>query len=60
MYDNRSVNPAPVDMAMDVDWVRFQSVPTRSSGDWYREVSGANRLTDPALGEAELLRLLGD
>ena len=60
MYDNRSVNPAPVDMAMDVDWVHFEPVSTRSSGDWYREVSGANRLTDPALGEAELLRLLGD
>lgn len=60
MYDNRVANQAKVDMALDVDWIRFALPHIRSTGDWYGEVSGANRLTDPNLGEAEVLRLLGD
>lgn len=57
--DNRTVNKdARTDMALDVDWIRFAQPRTGSSPSWQTEVSGANRLTDPNLSEAELLRLL--
>ena len=59
MYDNRAASTAAVDMAMDVDWIRFAPVRTPSGGGWYGEVSGANRLADPNLSEADVLRLLG-
>jgi len=59
LYDNRVASEAPVDMVMDVDWVRFAAPRTASTGDWASEVSGANKLTDPNLTEAEVLRLLG-
>jgi hypothetical protein len=60
-----------VDMAMDVDWIRF-SRPlgyrggTKAHGQaeavaaWYAEVRGDNKLTDPNLGSEELLASLGD
>jgi len=56
-----------VDMAMDVDWVRFARPrtggPRTAPGDraeaWYAQVNGANALTDPNLPEAKLLELLG-
>jgi hypothetical protein len=60
LYDNRVASDAPVDMVMEVDWVRSAPVRTASSGSWHSEVSGANRLTDAGLGEAEVLGLLGD
>lgn len=59
LYDNRAASDAKVDMAMDVDWVRFTPVRTASSRGWASEVGGANRLTDPNLSEAEALALLG-
>lgn len=61
MYDNRAVSPAPVDMALEVDWIRFAAPRlARPAGGWEAEVTGANRLADPNLPEAELLALLGD
>lgn len=61
MYDNRAVSPAPVDMALEVDWIRFaQPRLARPAGGWGAEVTGANRLADPNLPVAELLALIGD
>lgn len=55
---NRTVREnAPVDMLMDVDWVRFARPALRGEPDWYRQVS-ANPLADPGLGEAAILALL--
>lgn len=57
---NRSVNrQARVDMAMEVDWIRFSRPRPAPVRDWYGQVNGTNRLTDPNLPEAELLRMLG-
>lgn len=57
---NRAVDTsAKVDMALDVDWIRFSRPRAPSAGDWYAEVSGGNVLSDPNLPEAEVLRLLG-
>lgn len=60
MYDNKAVSPAPVDMALEVDWVRFSAPKVRGGGSWEAEVTGANPLADPNLPEAEVLRLLGE
>jgi hypothetical protein len=58
--DNRTVNrTARTDMALDVDWIRFSQPRAPSSASWQTEVSGANRLTDPNLSEADVLALLG-
>lgn len=50
---------ARVDMAMDIDWIRFAPPRPAPVNDWYRQVSGANRLADPNLSEAEILAALG-
>lgn len=60
MYDNASVSPAPVDMALEVDWIRFSAPRVRGGDSWEAEVTGVNPLADPNLPEAELLRLVGD
>jgi hypothetical protein len=58
--DNRSVDKtARVDMALEVDWIRFARPQPRSINDWYAQVNGTNKLADPNLAEAEVLRLLG-
>jgi hypothetical protein len=59
LYDNRVASDAPVDMVMEVDWVRFAAPRAASTGAWASEVGGANPLTDPNLSEAEVLRLIG-
>lgn len=59
LYDNRLANDAPVDMIMDVDWVRFAQPVARSGASWASEVGGTNRLTDPNLSEADILAALG-
>jgi hypothetical protein len=56
---NRAVNrEAPVDMTMEIDWIRFSRPRVQVSPDWYAQVS-TNRLADPNLPEADLLALLG-
>lgn len=56
---NRSVDTtAPVDMTMDVDWIRFARPRPRVPADWYGQVS-ANPLADPNLSETDLLAALG-
>ena len=58
--ENVSVNKeAKVDMALEVDWIRFARPRPAAINDWYAQVSGANKLADPNLPEAEVLRLLG-
>ena len=58
--ENREVNKtALVDMAMDVDWVRFSRPKVTGAGDWYGEVNGTNRLTDPGLTDAQILAAVG-
>jgi hypothetical protein len=60
--ENRSVDKqAKVDMALEVDWIRFappkpKSLPPR---DWYAQVNGTNRLTNPNITDAEVLAALG-
>ncbi|KQY84703.1 hypothetical protein [Brevundimonas sp. Root1423] len=57
---NRTVNrEAQVDMALDVDWIRFARPRPQVSRDWYHQVS-ANPLADPNLPEAAVLEALGD
>lgn len=57
---NRSVESgARVDMALDVDWIRFSRPAPRGEPDWYAQVS-ANPLADPNLAETATLRRLGD
>lgn len=70
--ENRRVKAElAVDMAMDVDWIRFSRPQgyraVASSGDrkaatalWYAGVNGDNPLTDPNLSQKELLEALGD
>lgn len=59
--DNQTVErQARVDMALDVDWIRFQRPQPQPIRNWYSQVNGTNPLTDPNLPEAEVLRLLGD
>jgi hypothetical protein len=58
---NRHVpKEAHVDMALEVDWIRFSRPRPQPIADWYAQVNGTNRLTDPNLREAELLTILGD
>ncbi|RJF90340.1 hypothetical protein [Sphingomonas cavernae] len=57
---NRNVNTAaPVDMALEVDWIRFSRPKLQAPRDWYAQVSGGNPLANPNLPEAELLAALG-
>lgn len=58
--ENRTVDKqAKVDMAMDVDWIRFSRPAAKSADDWYAQVTERNRLADPNLPEPEVLRILG-
>ena len=58
---NREVpKDARVDMALEVDWIRFARPKPQPIGDWYAQVNGTNPLTSPNLGEAELVAALGD
>jgi len=57
---NRTVHrDAPVDMQMEVDWIRFSAPKLKGSNDWYAEVSG-NPLADPSLPADKILALVGD
>lgn len=49
----------PVDMLMDVDYVRFQRPRVGYGNDWYRGVT-ENRLADYDVSNEEVLRLLGE
>jgi hypothetical protein len=72
VVENRRVKKdLAVDMAMDVDWVRFSRPrgyrALANSADreaatalWYAGVNGDNPLTDPNLGQKELLDALGE
>ncbi len=59
LYDNRVASEAPVDMAFEVDWVRFARPKMATPRTWYAQVNGTNRLTDPGLTDAEILNMLG-
>jgi hypothetical protein len=50
---------ARVDMQMDVDRIVFARPRVSTDPNWYAQVSGSNRLTDPALADAEILAALG-
>jgi hypothetical protein len=57
---NRAVDTsARVDMALEVDWIRFTRPAVRFAPDWRRQVTG-NPLADPNLSEADLIALVGD
>ena len=57
---NRAVDRAlPVDMLMDVDWIRFSRPKLNVDGDWRVQVQ-AHPLADPNLPEDRLLKALGD
>ena len=49
----------PVDMLMDVDYVRFRRPRINYGNDWYRGVT-ENRLADYDVSNEEVLRLLGE
>ena len=60
--ENATVNrDAKVDMAFEVDWVRFArpKAPSMPPRQWYAQVNGTNRLTNPGLTDAEILAMLG-
>lgn len=57
---NRQVDTAArVDMAMDVDWIRFARPKPEIEWDWRRQVT-SHPLADPNLSEAFILAALGD
>lgn len=57
---NGAVNrDLPVDMVMDVDWIRFARPRLSVSPDWYGQVS-ANPLADPNLSEDAVLEMVGE
>lgn len=56
--ENARVSPAPVDMQMDVDWIRFTRPPVTLDWSWQSQVR-EHPLADPNLSEAEILRALG-
>lgn len=56
---NRTVERTlPVDMVMDVDWIRFSRPAPKVEKAWQVQVQ-AHPLADPNLAEAELLEALG-
>jgi hypothetical protein len=58
--ENREVlKDAKVDMALEVDWIRFARPLAKSNKDWRLEVTGVNPLANPNLPESEVLRALG-
>ncbi len=50
---------ARVDMALEVDWIRFSRPRLAPINDWYAQVNGTNRLANPNLTEEEILAALG-
>ena len=57
--ENREVNrDAPVDMRMDVDWIRFSRPKPVIDWAWQSQVR-QHPLADPNLSEAEILEALG-
>jgi hypothetical protein len=57
---NRTVDrKAPVDMLMDVDWIRFSRPRLEIAWDW-REQVRSHPLADPNLAESAILAALGD
>ena len=57
---NRAVDRSlPVDMLMDVDWIRFARPALKIDKDWQVQVQ-AHPLADPNLSEHRLLAALGD
>ena len=56
--ENRTVVDAPVDMLMDVDWVRFARPKPQIEWNWQSQVR-EHPLADPNLPEAEILAALG-
>ncbi|MDG2533901.1 hypothetical protein P6144_09610 [Sphingomonas sp. HITSZ_GF] len=58
---NREVNKAAaVDMALEVDWIRFAPAKPAPVPSWYAQVSGGNSLANPNIAEAAILAALGD
>ncbi len=62
--DPERINPlvlkdAKVDMALEVDWIRFSRPKVAPINDWYAQVNGTNRLANPNLTEEEILTALG-
>ena len=56
---NRTVETAlPVDMQMDIDWIRFSRPRLNIERDWQVQVQ-AHPLADPNLAEARILEALG-
>jgi hypothetical protein len=63
--DASKINPsvdkdAKVDAVLEVDWIRAARPKPAPVNDWYGQVNGSNRLADPNMPEAEVLKLLGD
>lgn len=59
VQENKTVNrDAKVDMAMDVDWIRFSRPRPEIDWSWQSQVR-EHPLADPNLAEAEVLRALG-
>lgn len=57
--ENGSVSPdLPVDMLMDVDWIRFARPKPRIDWAWQSQVQ-EHPLADPNLSEAEIIAALG-
>ena len=56
--ENRTVADAPVDMLMDVDWIRFARPKPQIEWDWRSQVR-EHPLADPHLAEADILAELG-
>ena len=56
--ENRTVADAPVDMLMDVDWIRFARPKPQIEWDWRSQVR-EHPLADPNLAEADILAALG-
>ncbi|WP_207791109.1 DUF1349 domain-containing protein [Allosphingosinicella flava] len=58
---NRQVSKElPVDMTLEVDWVRFAPAKPAPVRDWYGQVNGTNPLTNPNITDAEILAAIGD
>ena len=56
--DNRRVSELPVDMVMDVDWIRFSRPRQKIEKDWRVQVQ-AHPLADPNLSEQQILEAVG-
>jgi hypothetical protein len=56
--ENRTRSDAAVDMAMDVDWVRFERPKISVDWNWQSQVR-EHPLADPNLSEASILTVLG-